>query len=56
MSVSRRNFNWKPSPDDDNEYVWRNGYWQLVSDEDDNLDLEEFEERRREKIAIRNEY
>ncbi len=25
--MDRTNINWKPSLDDDNSYVWREGYW-----------------------------
>lgn len=59
--LTRYDYNWRPDVDDDNDYVWRNGYW-WTDDEYDlhmNTDedaLEEYEERRRQCIAIRNEY
>lgn len=27
--LRRSNYNWKPDQDDDNSYVWNNGYWEL---------------------------
>jgi hypothetical protein len=49
----------RPPHDDDNDYVWRNGQWQLdepeLTDAEETA-LEEWEERRRERIARENEY
>lgn len=42
-----------PPHDDENDYFWTGHQWAV---EDDNLDLDEFEDDRRRKIAERNEY
>jgi hypothetical protein len=47
----------KPPHDDDGDYAWRYGQWVPANDEDeDDLDLDGFEEQRRERIARENEY
>lgn len=57
--LSRWDYNWRPDPEDDNDYAWRRGYWELIGFDDQEVDedaLEEHEERRRERIALANEY
>lgn len=60
--LTRYDYNWVPDVDDDNDYVWRHGAWEVdnLDDEDEELwndcDLEEYEENKRRKIAERNEY
>lgn len=46
----------RPPHDDDNDYVWRGSQWVRMDDEEDDVDLDEFEERRRRRIAERNEH
>jgi hypothetical protein len=56
--LTRRDYNWYPDVDDDNDYVWRHGAWE-VDNRDEEVDedaLEEWEEKRRERIARQNEY
>lgn len=49
----------RPPLDDDNSYYWTGHHWARDFDFDDEIDeaaLEAWEERRREKIAIANEF
>ena len=57
LMIPRPASGWMPPDDDEYTYVKRNGRWvRLDADEDDDLDLDEFEEKRREHIARANEY
>lgn len=56
---TRWQYKWVPDPDDEREYAWRNGYWEEIGFDDQEVDedaLEEHEERKRERIARANEY
>jgi hypothetical protein len=52
-----RHYDGRPPHDSDDDYRWNGTQWILDNDyEWDNLDLDEYEEERRRKIAERNEY
>lgn len=57
--LTRTSRDWVPPDDDEYTYVKRHGRWVRLDDGDDDVDedaLEEFEDRRRQRIAERNEY
>lgn len=57
--LTRWDYNWRPDPDDDHDYAWRHGYWEEMGFEDLPVDedaLEEYEIKKRERIARQNEY
>lgn len=48
-----------PPQDDDNSYVWTGSQWSIDYDYEDEIDedaLEEYEYRKRQKLALTNEF
>lgn len=59
MKRSRYDYNWQPDPDDERPYRWNGSCWVVAWEEEEEMDIdamEEFEEKRREKLAKDLEY